>query len=159
MYNNSLHKLQVMQNDHMYDPLMSAASLTVFISPRVVNSKEVKKNKFQLRRESMAAQTKHTIKDLRVISPPEISEDKAYQRFLSQLSQGNRTMNSVQFPSRIIGNSSPNRLSTQEGSTVQKAMLDNLYHESLESITTIKGGDSVQRTRLLSEETKERVNI
>ncbi len=78
MYNNSLHKLQVMQNDHMYDPLMSAASLHVLISPRVVNSKEVKKNKFQLRRESMAAQIKHTVKDLRAFSPPEISEDKAY---------------------------------------------------------------------------------
>lgn len=75
MYNNSLHKLQAMQNDHMYDPLMSAASLTVFISPRVINSKEVKKNKFQLRRESMAAETKRLSRDLRAFSPPEISED------------------------------------------------------------------------------------
>jgi hypothetical protein len=51
MYNNSLHKLQALQNDHMYDPLMSAASVMVLISPRVVNSKQVKKNKFQLKRE------------------------------------------------------------------------------------------------------------
>ena len=78
MYKSSLHKLQVMQNDHMYDPLMSAASLTVLISPRVINSKEVKKNKFQLRRESMAAQNKQTVKEFRAFSPPEISEDKAY---------------------------------------------------------------------------------
>lgn len=59
MYNHSLNKLQALKyGDHSYDPLLSASSFMIMISPRNPKSKDVKKNKFQLRRESMAAQTK-----------------------------------------------------------------------------------------------------
>jgi hypothetical protein len=55
MYNHSLNKLQALQyGDHSYDPLLSAASFMILISPRHPKANDVKKNKFQLRRESMA---------------------------------------------------------------------------------------------------------
>ena len=95
MYNHSLNKLQALQyGDHSYDPLLSASSFMILISPRNPKASDVKKNKFQLRRESMADQAKKQ-HATRKLSPPEMSDDQAYQRFLSQLSGNNRTVNSI----------------------------------------------------------------